>query len=129
MCRSVPQIAVFSSLTSTSFGPISGTGTCSIQIPCAASRLTRAFIICVMDGLALPVGEPVDYTWPAPARGSGRQRMASDWTRAQGGTHAQGGTQPRGGESHQRHVHQRATPRMSMVGLAPAALCPTLQLP
>src|SRR5690242_15918298 len=45
MCRSVPQIAVFSSLISTSFGPISGIGTCSIQMPGAASRLTRAFII------------------------------------------------------------------------------------
>src|SRR6185503_8603831 len=50
MCKSVPQIAVFSSLISTSFGPISGTGTCSIQMPLAASRLTSAFIIdCDMD--------------------------------------------------------------------------------
>jgi hypothetical protein len=39
MCRSVPQIAVFSSLISTSLGPISGIGTCSIQMPLAASRL------------------------------------------------------------------------------------------
>src|SRR6476646_2000359 len=48
MCRSVPQIAVFSSLIRTSFGPGAGTGTSSIQMPLAASRLTSAFIICVM---------------------------------------------------------------------------------
>src|SRR5471032_2287002 len=48
MCKSVPQIAVFSSLTRTSLGPISGSGTCSIQMPLAASRLTRAFIVCGM---------------------------------------------------------------------------------
>src|SRR5436190_8738280 len=48
MCRSVPQIAVLISLISTSFGPISGTGTCSIQMPLAGSRLTSAFIICGM---------------------------------------------------------------------------------
>ena len=49
MCRSVPQIAVFSSLISTSFGPGVGTGTCSIQMPLPASRFTSAFIICVMS--------------------------------------------------------------------------------
>src|SRR5215475_9820360 len=47
MWRSVPQIAVFSSLIRTSFGPISGIGTCSIQMPGAASRLTSAFIVAV----------------------------------------------------------------------------------
>jgi hypothetical protein len=56
MCRSVPQIAVFSSLTSTSFGPISGSGTCSIQMPLAASRLTSAFIVCGMSLLRLRRG-------------------------------------------------------------------------
>src|SRR5688500_17930124 len=48
MCRSVPQIAVFSSLIRTSFGPGAGTGTSSIQMPLVASRLTSAFIICDM---------------------------------------------------------------------------------
>src|SRR5688572_1639893 len=45
MCRSVPQIAVFSRRMRTSFGPGTGTGTCSIQIPLPASRFTSAFII------------------------------------------------------------------------------------
>src|SRR4249919_61148 len=48
MCRSVPQIAVFSSLISTSLEPGLGTGTCSIQMPLPASRLTSAFIVCAM---------------------------------------------------------------------------------
>src|SRR5690348_2225576 len=51
MCRSVPQIAVFSSLISTSLGPISGTCTSSSQMPLAASRLTSAFIICGIEEL------------------------------------------------------------------------------
>src|SRR6188768_4203407 len=45
MCRSVPQIAVFSSLIRTSLAPGVGTGTCSIQMPFSAWRLTRAFIV------------------------------------------------------------------------------------
>src|SRR5690606_24549862 len=48
MCRSVPQMAVFSSLISTSFGPGVGTGTSSSQMPLVASRLTSAFIICAI---------------------------------------------------------------------------------
>ncbi len=46
----MPQIAVFSSLISTSFGPGTGTGTSSIQIPLAASRFTRARIVCAGRG-------------------------------------------------------------------------------
>src|SRR5690606_12500337 len=53
MCRSVPQIAVFSSFTRTSFGPGDGTGTCSIQMPLPGSRLTSAFIIVCVIGAAL----------------------------------------------------------------------------
>src|SRR5690606_24787506 len=45
MCRSVPQIAVFSTRISTSLGPGTGTGTCSIHRPFAASRLTSAFMV------------------------------------------------------------------------------------
>jgi hypothetical protein len=41
----VPQIAVFSSLIRTSFGPGLGMGTCSIQMPFSAWRFTSAFII------------------------------------------------------------------------------------
>ncbi len=48
MCRSVPQMAVFSSLISTSLGPGVGTGTCSSQMPLFASRLTSAFIVCAI---------------------------------------------------------------------------------
>src|SRR5207342_2372345 len=72
MCRSVPQIAVFSSLIRTSFGPGAGTGTCSIQMPLVASRLTSAFIVCDM-GLpawraATGAARGRNYT-PAPCRG------------------------------------------------------------
>src|SRR5690606_6538365 len=45
MCRSVPQIAVFSTLIRTSFGPGTGTGTSSIHRPLAVSRLTSAFMV------------------------------------------------------------------------------------
>src|SRR5690606_1941525 len=45
MCRSVPQMAVFSTLIRTSLGPGCGTGTSSIQMPLAASRLTSAFMV------------------------------------------------------------------------------------
>src|SRR5690606_27587650 len=45
MCRSVPQMAVFSTLTRTSLGPGTGTGTSCIQMPLPGSRLTSAFII------------------------------------------------------------------------------------
>src|SRR5579871_5477192 len=63
MCRSVPQIAVFSILISTSLGPTSGTGTSSIQMPCSGLTLTKAFIIC---GMGLPWGERenANYRWP-----------------------------------------------------------------
>src|SRR5690606_27642840 len=54
MCRSVPQIAVFSTLISTSLGPGEGTGTSSIQMPLAGSRLTSAFIVRPMW---MPVGK------------------------------------------------------------------------
>src|SRR6185437_13945058 len=57
MCRSVPQIAVFSTLISTSLAPASGTATSSIQMPLAASRLTSAFIIWGMETL-LDGGDP-----------------------------------------------------------------------
>src|SRR4249919_3030249 len=66
MCRSVPQIAVFSSLIRTSFGPGAGTGTCSIQMPLVASRLTSAFIVCDM-GLPCVRGGSA----PGPARREG----------------------------------------------------------
>src|SRR5207342_2459430 len=77
MCRSVPQIAVFSSLIRTSFGPGTGTGTSSIQIPLPASRFTSAFMVCAI-GFASP-GRPriirVDprgpVTTPRPASGCG----------------------------------------------------------
>src|SRR5690606_17773373 len=45
MCRSVPQMAVFSTRIRTSFGPGCGTGTSSIHMPLAASRLTSAFMV------------------------------------------------------------------------------------
>ena len=45
MWTSVPQIAVLRILISTSLGPISGTGTCSIQMPGSGLLLTRAFIV------------------------------------------------------------------------------------
>src|SRR5690606_39510551 len=45
MWRSVPQMAVFSRRIRTSFGPGSGTGTSSIQMPLASSRLTSAFMV------------------------------------------------------------------------------------
>src|SRR5882672_7518968 len=45
MCTSVPQIAVFLILISTSLGPISGTGTSSIQMPGSALAFTSAFIM------------------------------------------------------------------------------------
>jgi hypothetical protein len=48
MCRSVPQMAVFSSLISTSFGPGCGIGSSSIQMPLPASRFTSAFIVCAI---------------------------------------------------------------------------------
>src|SRR6185437_7754020 len=51
MCRSVPQIAVFSTSISTSLWPYSGTGTSAIQMPLAASRLTSALI---MFGMSVP---------------------------------------------------------------------------
>jgi hypothetical protein len=41
----VPQIALFFTLISTSFGPISGTGTVSIQMPGSALALTSARIM------------------------------------------------------------------------------------
>src|SRR5690349_17536384 len=59
MCRSVPQIAVFSTLISTSFGPGTGTGTSSIQMPLPGSRLTSAFI--VRDIFGPPWGKPRLY--------------------------------------------------------------------
>src|SRR3954451_1578481 len=45
MWTSVPQIAVFLTLISTSLGPISGTGTSSIQMPGSALAFTSAFIM------------------------------------------------------------------------------------
>ncbi len=48
MCTSVPQIADFLTLISTSFGPISGTGTRSIQRPSSGFDLTSAFIMFVI---------------------------------------------------------------------------------
>src|SRR5690606_11735399 len=50
MCRSVPQIAVFSTLISTSLAPGAGTGTSSIQMPLPGSRLTSAFIVWAIAG-------------------------------------------------------------------------------
>ena len=44
MCRSVPQMAVFLILMSTSFTPTSGTGTSSIQMPFMGSFFTNAFM-------------------------------------------------------------------------------------
>src|SRR5690606_17303097 len=61
MCRSVPQIAVFSSLIRTSFGPGRGTGTSSIQMPLAASRLTSAFMVRGICGVWRAVD---DMEWP-----------------------------------------------------------------
>src|SRR3546814_15949962 len=68
MCRSVPQIAVFSILISTSFGPTCGSGTSSIQMPCSGLRLTRAFIVCDM-------GNP--SVGPRSGRGNGNYRTRS----------------------------------------------------
>ena len=58
MCRSVPQMAVFSTLISTSLGPGLGTGTSSSQMPLLASRLTSAFILvcCDMGVFLAPAG-------------------------------------------------------------------------
>src|SRR3954452_16891440 len=44
MCMSVPQIAVFAILMSTSLGPTLGTSMSFIQMPGLASLLTSAFI-------------------------------------------------------------------------------------
>src|SRR5919198_1472071 len=55
MWTSVPQIAVFLTLISTSLGPISGTGTSSIQIPGSAFAFTKARIMLDMKNLRLPL--------------------------------------------------------------------------
>jgi len=68
MCRSVPQIAVFSSLIRTSFAPGEGTGTCSIQMPLAASRFTSAFIVVAAMARRSRSLEGAQYT-PAPVDG------------------------------------------------------------
>ena len=87
MCRSVPQIAVFSSLTSTSFGPGAGTGTCSIQMPLPVSRLTSAFIVfwvmeVAFEPIAAAAKRPELYAGASsrPAHGfarGGRLRLSS----------------------------------------------------
>ncbi len=51
MCRSVPQMAVFSTFTRTSLAPGEGTGTSSIQMPRAASRLTSARMVVGSSGV------------------------------------------------------------------------------
>src|SRR5690606_37679418 len=88
MCRSVPQIAVFSSLISTSLAPGTGTGTCSIQMPLVASRLTSAFII---RPIAVPVASwkegAIIRPAPGPAGGCSRRfrpSMALDAVMAAG---------------------------------------------
>src|SRR5580704_17314040 len=48
MCRSVPQIEVALTLTSTSAGPIVGTGTVSIASPFAACVFRSAFMVASM---------------------------------------------------------------------------------
>src|SRR5690606_26211219 len=60
MCRSVPQMAVFSTLTRTSLGPGTGTGTSCIQMPLPGSRLTCAFIVEAIRRSRL--GKAPDYT-------------------------------------------------------------------
>src|SRR6266849_1408888 len=47
MCRSVPQIEAARTRTSTSVGPIVGTGTASSCAPCSGRILRRAFIVAV----------------------------------------------------------------------------------
>jgi hypothetical protein len=48
MCTSVPQIALFATLISTSFGPGSGTGTASIQSPGSGRAFTSARIVALI---------------------------------------------------------------------------------
>src|SRR5690606_16572898 len=71
MCRSVPQIAVFSTLISTSFGPATGTGTCSIHRPLAVSRLTSAFM--VADIVGRPAGTGGHYRLQRKPRARGNR--------------------------------------------------------
>src|SRR5690606_35802372 len=68
MCRSVPQIAVFSTLISTSLAPGAGTGTSSIQMPLPGSRLTSAFIVWAIAGP--PWGKVRNYK-PGPGSSPG----------------------------------------------------------
>ena len=51
ICTSVPQIALFATLISTSAGPGSGTATRSIHSPGSGRDLTSAFIILVIGSL------------------------------------------------------------------------------
>src|SRR5580692_2912113 len=53
MCRSVPQIEVALTLTSTSAGPIVGTGTVSIASPFAACVFRSAFMVAGMPAGSL----------------------------------------------------------------------------
>src|SRR5690348_12325324 len=78
MCRSVPQIAVLSTLISTSLGPTSGTGASSIQMPRPASRLTSAFIICGIEALPEANWRSANYKRSAFAHGNSCVRAAGD---------------------------------------------------
>jgi len=75
MCTSVPQIADFFTLISTSFGPISGTGTRSIQRPSSGFDLTSAFIMFVIIASTKPslglAPHPAAATFSPSPRGEG----------------------------------------------------------
>jgi hypothetical protein len=61
MCKSVPQMAVFSTLMSTSLVEIVGMGTFSIQIPGSAERLTSAFMLLTSGWLMIPWARPAQW--------------------------------------------------------------------
>src|SRR5690606_12997321 len=109
MCRSVPQIAVFSTLISTSFGPGAGTGRSCIQMPFPGSRLTSALI--VRDIVRLLSGKPRIIRggpgFPAPtarARPAGRRYTRENFPHV-GHTDASHGQHP-GARARGRHRHR-----------------------
>ena len=68
MCRSVPQMPVDRTRTSTSFGPIAGTGTSTNESPGAGDSLTSALIVAGISGIAV-VGTRLVGLLVAPLEG------------------------------------------------------------
>src|SRR5262245_19041721 len=59
MWMSVPQMPVLCTFTSTSSGPISGTGRSSVQMPGSDLALTRAFILLAFRKITGPGGPEI----------------------------------------------------------------------